>query len=335
MSPAALCAYVLASVVAQGAPSEVLPSHFEPREYEAYVFDPLFVRVSFTNTANRVVRVSPDLFMTAHYGIEGVVGRFRCAYHYDPFADPSGAPVSVPIAPGQQATIDYHILELPPAELLGDEIWERVIRRGQTRVFADVYGDESEVPIERRSSGYLWIKDRPADEMAFLDGLYAEMMQQKGKVPFPGDFEWVAPNPRQFGLTSFEPYPDLLEKLLAYEERLSPGSLRDVVHLTGVMRKIYYSKDEAERGRLVDDLLQWLDALAEIERHCLTGAIRGSVFQWYRDEPSVNRLVYEAIQRQPERLYEFEDYRAYLLRGFNHPGFKEYVRKREEAEQRP
>lgn len=234
--------------------------------------------------------------------------------------------------------VDFEILECPPIDQFGHDFWRD--QRGRSlRITAQVGGKPKELMTlfsNATPTSSVYFRERPQDEMDFLDELYGEMLRRKEKmVALPDDFDFLVPDARDFGLVSLEPYPDLIDKLVAYEERLSAGSLRDVVHVLGAMRKLHRSTDEGERRRIVDDLLEWLDTLPETERHCLAGAIGGSVFQWYRDQPAINHLVYEVIQRQPESLFEFEDYRAYLIQEFNRPGFKEYVKQRGLADRDP
>jgi hypothetical protein len=240
----------------------------------------------------------------------------------------------------ESCVIDYEILEFPPAQELKHDFWHDVVGepvdiQAHLSLWPKVE-DTWKLLCRRPPSFSIYVKDRAPEEKRFLSELYTEGLERESKnVPFPKDFDLTSPTPPNFGLASFEPYPDLIERLVAYEDRLSPGSLRDVVHVVGVMRKLYYAEAQVVQERLVEDLLQWLDALPEIERRCLADTIISSTYQWYRDEPAINRLVYEAIQRQPKTLYEFRDYREYRLSQFYRPGFQEYLKQRKQAERNP
>lgn len=296
--------------------------------------DPVFARVTLRNHFHDPAPLPANIFRTVSYTANELgpyTYHFRTSYV-------TGDPRFHPIGPGEVKVINYQTLECPPVDEFTHDFWEQHAREGRRiEIAAHVGGEPRELWAlfsNRRPTSVAFFRARPQEEMRFLTELYTEVMRRKKEeVPLPEDFDFEAPDPRYFGLKSFEPYPDLVEKLLAYEEHLSPGSLRDVVHVLGVARKLYYSGDRAEDERLVDELLKWLDKLPEIERHCLAQAIRSTVFVMYRDEPALNRLVYESIQRLPERLYEVEDYRASAIRGFSvqRPRFQAYVDKRTKA----
>jgi hypothetical protein len=143
-------------------------------------------------------------------------------------------------------------------------------------------------------------------------------------------WEELGSDPVTFGLYSFQPYPDLVRKLVAYEEQLSPGSLRDIVHLVRLTQLISRSKDEFEKEKTVAELLAWLDTLPEIERHCLGMRLVSWAGMTAPGEPALYQLVLGVVERLPQQLYEFQDYRKYRLDdyGGSRPQFRDYVKKR-------
>jgi hypothetical protein len=101
----------------------------------------------------------------------------------------------------------------------------------------------------------LRVKRRPPAEAALVD-------QAK---PFRASAANSGPDPRSVGALVPVEF-DNRDGRKEFEGKLSPGTLRDVVHLYRLIRAIYEEKDEAKGRACVEELLAWLDTLPEIER---------------------------------------------------------------------
>jgi len=287
------------------------------------------------------VGVSPDVFRTVQYRLSARVRAsswstyYECAYGYSPMHCPSGIPISISLAPGQKLILDYAALELPPTTELDSPLMKSIVHpQARPYLSMTVWPDKVDAPVHAEIGPSPWVHGRPEQEMQFLNELYAELARRKKAREEPKGWEALGSAPCHFGLTSFEPsYPDLVEKLIAYEQQLSAGSLRDVVHLVRLTQIISGSEDQCERERTVDELLDWLDTLHEIERHYLAEKVASWAAQWVPDAPTLYALVYGVAERLPERLYQFEGYREYIRRQYTdgRPGFEEYLRRRQES----
>jgi len=325
---------VATAILAQAQEKEALPVRLELAAYKVNVLDPLFARVTTTNTKDYRVPLPHDLFLTTGYTFTREIDPYRYTYRFTS-EHVSGSQGFVSLDPGQSITLDYEILECPPGDQLEHKFWREVAQPAQSHIAAHLFyfpKNRPPVPIDLTARSQIDILERGADEMKFLTELYAESVRRHEEHGPADGWEALGSRPSDFGLASFHPYPDLVQKLVAYEERLSPGSLRDIVHLVRLTQTIYHSRIESDRRGTVEELLRWLDTLPEIERHCLAlRIISWASYNRRADDPAVDLLVYETVQRLPQRLYEFEDYRAYRLQDYasNHPGFRAYLKQRE------
>jgi len=123
---------------------------------------------------------------------------------------------------------------------------------------------------------------------------------------------------------------------LSIERELPQGPLRDVLHLTKMMRAIYDSQDEAKRKALVRELLTWLDSLPEIERHCLAMEVISWCASCAPWEPAFFALTDGVIDRLPERCFDQEDYRGYWRRqrASACPPFRQYLQQKPKSASR-
>lgn len=96
---------------------------------------------------------------------------------------------------------------------------------------------------------------RSEAETSFLESLYGEMRRREEEHFAPDDAsrprERRCPSLHGFGLRDFATYEDLTQRLFEYEENLSPGPLRDIVHVTRLMRAVYDERDQAKKVQAV------------------------------------------------------------------------------------
>jgi hypothetical protein len=81
------------------------------------------------------------------------------------------------------------------------------------------------------------------------------------------------PGMNWFGFTWAPPECSTPKNLAILDELLTPGSLRDIVHLTRLAQAVYDEESEEQRDHKLDGLMEWLDTLPEIERKCLAAEI--------------------------------------------------------------
>lgn len=169
---------------------------------------------------------------------------------------------------------------------------------------------------------FLNIRPRPEKEMAALLDSYGRHM--KAEREQGADWDWD--RPLVFGLGRAPLEWSRPEKLASLEEMLSPGSLRDVVHVTRLAAKTYDSETVAEKRLAMGELLRWLDSRPEIERHWLAMQLKS----WCWHNKGLGRfgyeLMHELIARLPERYGAEPDYRENTRRQYllDHPGAAEY-----------
>lgn len=297
--------------------------------------DPLFARITILNNTSGTVKVPNDLFRTAGYSI--LPSRSPYSYRFRSEHVPGVQLPAVPVAPAANCTIDYEILESPPIDQWKHDFW-RINVRDHAEIVPDVWcssGDLNGLLPRLKTSFPVVFIDRPPEEMAFLTELYAEFLRRDKEQEEVKDRGELGSYPSDFGLASLaQSYPDLVRKLVAYEKQLSPGALQDIVHLVRLTQIISRSTDRFETEKTVEELLKWLDTLPEIERHCLGMKIVSWAGLTAPDEPAVYELVFGVVQRLPQKLYEFQDFRAYRLEEYaaSHPRFRDYLNHRSQSD---
>jgi hypothetical protein len=85
------------------------------------------------------------------------------------------------------------------------------------------------------------------------------------------------------------------EELATLERSLSPGTLRDMVHLYRLLTAIESEEKQPRPRESVRELLKWLDMLPEIERYCIAIWIRGLGLL----EPKEDDLIHGLADRLP------------------------------------
>ena len=335
--------------------------HGLPEEHEGLVarlwinhwnhqyYDPLFVRVTLTNTSDETIAVESHLHLQAEYRIT-----------HEPFlysVEPEwvgGLPKTSPMNPGEEWIVDYEVLQMPPIEMHDHSFWNEIIGKrssvtatvGNPPSDPTVFVHPPEVFVHKdrnfqSSRFHIRLAKRSDMETEFIEDLYGEMAERvrsrhlgHPELLEEDDFR---PTPRAFGLDDFLPYKDLIQQLLDYEEKLSPGSLRDIVHLTRLMRAVYDSvedeADHAEQIAAVDEVLHYLDTLPQIERENLLLRVIGW-WPHFSKNRAYFRLVDGALKRLPKNIYHYDDYAAYKVRDFGHdnPDFLEYVQRHAEED---
>ncbi|MHB0955200.1 MAG: hypothetical protein ACYC0X_02360 [Pirellulaceae bacterium] len=321
---------VLASLLAQQPNSGELWVELELASSNVRLGDPLFAKVAIINKSSETVRVPSDLFRTTGYSVTPD----RSPYSYRFLSEHvTGSISTFPVGPGNTRVIDYETLEFPRIEEWKHDFWRTNLSQyAAIRPHVGCSSKNVNKLLPRMESSFsLTINERAPDEMEFLAELYTESVRRNQQNVEATGWKELGSNPGTFGLHSFHPYPDLVRKLVAYEEQLSPGSLRDIVHLVRLTQLIFHSEGEPDKQKAVAELLAWLDTLPEIERHCLAMQILSWAGNTAPAEPALYELVLGVMQRLPQQLYEFQDYRKYRLDEYagSHPQFRDYIKRQD------
>lgn len=291
------------------------------------MFDPLFVRVTVTNTTDSTIVVGRDLCRRANYRI--TAGSF--SYAFD-FIDLLGGVEGQPMEPGEEWIVHYEILQIPPIKIFDHDFWNDVPKNSGAIVAACVGSElvKAEFMSHDRASTSLRVFERPEPEAALLKSLYDEMRRRKEEHFAPDDAsrprERRCPSLHGFGLRDFTKYEDLTQRLFEYEENLSPGPLRDIVHMTRLMRAVYDETDQAKKVQAVYAVMRFVDTLPQIEQENLLMRI----IDWWphlSDDPAYFLLAESALRRLPKNIYEYKDYAAHEREGWSkaNPEFAKYI----------
>jgi len=294
---------------------------------EVCLADPVFVRVVVRNTESEPIEMPLSFVRDSTLFFE--VDNHSSDYLYRAREDP-GAGGAAPgvLRPGQECIVAYDVIELPPVDHFGRDFWDEMATLGSAGVRAILWHDAVDQRQVVRAD--LRIRERPRAEMRRLGQLYAESKRLRAADSVPADFDDSRPGPGSFGLPSLRPQEEVVGPLLAAEPQLSPGPLRDVLHLTNLMRAVYDGNDDPARGEIVRELLRWLDELPEIERHYLALRLRAWWSSCAPRQPVFFELAHGLLARLPERCYGQDDYPGSwrsALAGC--PGYVEYVKRLE------
>jgi hypothetical protein len=152
--------------------------------------------------------------------------------------------------------------------------------------------------------------------MEFLRQLFRESEVERDAGG--GDIDLYRPNPEAFDLTIVNEH--LIERLIAFEDQLSSGTLRDIVKLTRLVRVLYSPKDSETRDATVKELLDWLATLSTVQREAfaiqLDSFIRNQGQRRLdpRIHPEYSHLLRGVIQYMPESAYGSATFRQDHLR---------------------
>lgn len=291
------------------------------------MFDPLFVRITVTNTTEMPIAVGEDVCGMAEYKL------FADPFSYT-FQTPDWTPASVawPMQPGEEWIVRHDVLPFPPITIFNHDFWKDVLRAGTADVKARVASEfvKREHWSLVRAELPLRVDVRSEAETSFLESLYDEMRRRK-EEPFATDDasrprERRCPSLHGFGLRDFTTYEDLTQRLFEYEENLSPGPLRDIVHVTRLMRAVYDETDQAKKVQAVYAVMRFVDTLPQIEQENLLMRI----IDWWphlSDDPAYFLLAESALRRLPKNIYQYKDYAAHKREGWSkeNPEFGRYI----------
>jgi hypothetical protein len=125
------------------------------------------------------------------------------------------------------------------------------------------------------------------------------------------------PKPSDFGLRMVG--ETLIKRLIAFEDQLSPGTLRDIVKLTRLTRILCCPKDPETRKATVSELLEWLATLPTIQREVFALQLDDYIHRQgsrldTRLPAECSDLLRGIIQYMPESAYGSATFRQDHLR---------------------
>ena len=255
-----------------------------------------------------------SLGSTAFYELWSYVYPYSFRFDYANSAPGKGKRDEQTMQPADRWIVDYPLLSLPEPKHFDHDFWEDILD-GSCQFTVTLQGNLRR-KISLEGTGELYLRRRPDPEMTFLRELFreSEFLRDEARE----NIDLHRPHPSDFGLRIVD--EDLIKRLIAFEDQLSPGTLRDIVKLTRLMRVLYSSKDAQTRNATISELLQWLDTLPTIQREALAimldRYIRSGANCWF--DPNVNpgyaRLLRGVIQHMPESAYGSPTFREDHLR---------------------
>lgn len=335
----------------QGPVVEPLPPHPDGLVVRLWIdntrrtfYDPIFVRVTVTNTLDSEVPAATGAAGSA-YTLEA--GRF--VYSFDT-GGYSLLAAARQMKPGDEWIVDYRALGFPPTDESEHDFWENVSAAGEVPLSArfrigqrarGTLGEVDEALYNNsRARVRLQVTTRQEAESGFLKSLFAEVSRRDNpKNIYTLDRQkWGRPDgypgPNSFGVNiGVYNGEDLIQRLLDFEDKLSPGTLRDVVHVTRLRRALYDETDGGTKTKTVEELVRFVDSLPQIERENMVkalldchGAVPGDFASYLLCESLIRRL--------PKNIYGYEDYRTQvrLDKGLDRPQFREYAERVKEID---
>lgn len=298
-------AFLLATVVVAAGPGDLTSLSVglyidPPRELQ--LGDVLYVKVVIKNTGKEPV-VIPGTF-TRPWGTLRFQFYDGDSYLYTFWPDGAGMGGSPkrPLEPGEVRVL-HDRLRVPRIDRLEESFWK--LQPGFCSVTAFLKVGKY---VELRSRGQpIVIVKRPSKELTAIKEFYDGGIFKKRD--WPDNRDRYRPCLYHFGLGTFPIHVNTPEKLAAFEQALSPGTLRNVVHLTRLAQQLYDGKDDPERAQQAADALDaWLAALPPIEREWLSNAM----FDYctlVRPDPPMLDLAERLVPRLPEQWMGIEGYR--------------------------
>jgi hypothetical protein len=283
---------------AEATEAKALYVRVEVTPMEVRLGDILFLRVSLENRGDAAIPVprwpsssfvldDPDEYTRYDFSLD-----LRDFSAIASEAAPGPKPKDVLLEPGQTRLVDVTILPLPSLNRVTFRFWNpKTWRSGGycLRTYcAGVWGS---------AAREIRISPRPEEEMAAL----LEYHRGPGPIatPPPG---WVLERPslHTFHLLSFPVYSNMPQDLAAVEQKLSPGSLRDVVHATRLAAAVFDAKMTTDRRAAAAVLLRWLDERPEIQRQCMAP----SLVDWAMTTKGLGEYSFEFIDQLIPRCPE-------------------------------
>lgn len=284
------------------------------------MFDPIFVRVSLTNESDRPWRIPSSVSY-------GCVFTFHC----DPFTyvfptnQAAGVSEDLVLQPQETWMIDYKSLPAPTIQNFDHEIWKDFFGPDQA---SGVLDNQHRV-IEAKIAGHkqdkvldytgAWqnvrFSERRSEELEILREIYGEInrrlnedLETRRKYP---RVALDAPRLTFFGLSIFEPYADLQQRMLDNEDVFSPGTLKDAVQAVRLLNQINQADDEVSRQRASEQLLRFLNELPSVERNFMQHRMVTQLKSMKETQVSQD-LIEEIISQIPEKAFFKRDYHQYL-----------------------
>lgn len=304
---------LLLALLGLGAPAEkasALYVRVEVAPTKARLGDVLFVRVSLKNRGDTAV-LAPETCWP-QLELEDPVEDTRYSFVSSPVGCGS-PPKHVLLQAGQTRIVGGGVIRLPRLDRIHFRFWNpKSWAPREYSLIAHCAGTVgfSELDIS--------IRRRPNKEMAalleFYDGGY--------HAPVPPGWDTYRPTLGIFGLLSFPMVCSVPDELAAIEAKLSPGSLREIVHATRLTAELYDAETLTEKRKATRELLRWLDKRPEIQRHIMAS----SLVSWATQNKGLGGYLFEFVDQVIPRLPENsqqgcrksnDDARQYYLKYLN------------------
>ena len=197
---------------------------------------------------------------------------------------PDGCPAGeetpkIDLGPGEQRVLGVLMLPVPRLDWTEWRFWDPDKWRS-----GDYYLDLRCGELAGRSEK-LFIEGRSDEEMRRLLALYDGGV----RAPVPTGWDVDRPGLGTFGLLSFPAECSRPENLATLEKTLSPGSLRDLVHVARLTVQVYDSVSIDEKRTRARELLDWIDTRPKLQRTYFYARLAN----WARDCGGLGQFMFE------------------------------------------
>jgi len=232
---------------------------------ECRLGDVVFARIWLRYKGEKPAAVSGKQFsrLLGNASLELLDRKRDTTFMLRPDVTGSGVAGSATIRAGERWLVGYELIKLPPLECIDWPFWnaQKLSKEPYELRGLLIVGPRMTVPAAGPS---LRICPRSETEIGSLLELCRDSSRAGRGIP-PG-FDDNRANMNWFGFTHAPRTCSTSENLALLEDVLSPGGLRDVVHLTRLAQAVYDEKDEAKRRKNLSNLCAWLETLPEVER---------------------------------------------------------------------
>lgn len=271
-----MIALVFASLTCCGITTEEFDASIEITPTELRLVDVVFARIWLTNKGkepailkrNRYSRVTGDLRLK----LTDERRQTSFTLMPDGFGHIVGGSGGFQIEPGEKWLVGYELLKMPPPKCVEWPFWDPQKLSKSPYVVWGWLTLRRGVNVQV-GTPKVTIRPRPETEMTTLLELCRDRREAWRNLP--ADFDTDRPTINWFGFTRAPPECSTTENLAILEKALSPGSLRDIVHLTRLTQAIYDEKDIEKRRKNLATLCTWLETLPEIERNWMSMQLIG------------------------------------------------------------
>lgn len=282
--------------------------------------DPVFTRMWLSYKGKDPVMLSG--WYTPSFTLTDLNRDTTFTFHPDVSATPGGVQPQE-MKPGEKWLIGSALVKMPALECIDWPFWNASKLSKEPYRFGGALSVRRDLTV-RIAGPKLFIRPRRKAEMRLLLRLCRERADAWRHIP--DSFDHDRPTINRFGFTFAPPECSTPENLAILEKALSPGSLRDIVHLTRLSQAVYNEKDLPQRRKATTELLGWLDKRPEIERHIMAG----NLVSWASQNKGLEGYLFEFVDQIIPRLPKESQEKCRKSNNDSRQRYLEYLRKQKD-----